>query len=72
MTLPDNLVGMSPTTPQGDRALGLKWELDSSKVASDTVPEGKVAQTNPSPGSKVKAADDPRLPVLRLGSGGRA
>ena len=35
-------------------ALGLKWDVNSSKVASDTVPEGKVAQTNPSPGSKVK------------------
>ena len=30
-------------------------EVNSSKVASDTVAEGKVAQTNPSPGSKVKA-----------------
>ena len=56
VTLPDNLVGMSPDDARkAVEALGLKWELDSSKVASDTVPEGKVAQTNPSPGSKVKA-----------------
>ena len=56
VTLPDNLVGMSPDDARkAIEALGLKWELDSSKVASDTVPEGKVAQTNPSPGSKVKA-----------------
>ena len=34
---------------------GFTWELNPDKVASDTVPEGKVAQTNPSPGSKVKA-----------------
>ena len=56
VTLPDNLVGMSPDDARkAIEALGLKWELDSSKVASDTVPEGKIAQTNPSPGSKVKA-----------------
>ena len=56
VTLPDNLVGMSPDDARkAIEALGLKWELDNSKVASDTVPEGKVAQTNPSPGSKVKA-----------------
>ena len=55
VTLPDNLVGMSPDDARkAIEALGLKWELDASKVASDTVPEGKVAQTNPSPGSKVK------------------
>ena len=56
VTLPDNLVGMSPDDArQAVEALGLKWEVNSSKVASDTVAEGKVAQTNPSPGSKVKA-----------------
>ena len=56
VTLPDNLVGMSPDEArQAVEALGLKWEVNSSKVASDTVAEGKVAQTNPSPGSKVKA-----------------
>ena len=56
VTLPDNLVGMSPDEArQSVEALGLKWEVNSSKVASDTVAEGKVAQTNPSPGSKVKA-----------------
>ena len=56
VTLPDNLVGMSPDDARkAIEALGLKWELDNSKVASDTVPAGKVAQTNPSPGSKVKA-----------------
>ena len=56
VTLPDNLVGMSPDgARKAIEALGLKWELDASKVASDTVPEGKIAQTNPSPGSKVKA-----------------
>ena len=56
VTLPDNLVGMSPDDARkAVEALGLKWEVNSSKVASDTVPEGKVAQTNPSPGSKVKA-----------------
>ena len=56
VTLPDNLVGMSPDDARkAIEALGLKWELDASKVASDTVPEGKIAQTNPSPGSKVKA-----------------
>ena len=56
VTLPDNLVGMSPDDARkAVEALGLKWDVNSSKVASDTVPEGKVAQTNPSPGSKVKA-----------------
>ena len=56
VTLPDNLVGMSPDEArQAVEALGLKWEVNSSKVASDTVAEGKVAQSNPSPGSKVKA-----------------
>ena len=56
VTLPDNLVGMSPDDArQAVEALGLKWEVNSSKVASDTIAEGKVAQTNPSPGSKVKA-----------------
>ena len=56
VTLPDNLVGMSPDDArQAVEALGLKWAVNSSKVASDTVAEGKVAQTNPSPGSKVKA-----------------
>ena len=56
VVLPDNLVGMTPEDARkAIEALGLKWELDSSKVASDTVAEGKVAQTNPSPGSKVKA-----------------
>lgn len=56
VTLPDNLVGMSPDEArQAVEALGLKWEVNSSKVASDTVAEGKVAQTKPSPGSKVKA-----------------
>ena len=56
VTLPDNLVDMSPDEArQAVEALGLKWEVNSSKVASDTVAEGKVAQTNPSPGSKVKA-----------------
>jgi len=55
VTLPDNLVGMSPDDARkAVEALGLKWDVNSSKVASDTVPEGKVAQTNPSPGSKVK------------------
>ena len=54
VTLPDNLVGMSPDDARkAVEALGLKWDVNSSKVASDTVPEGKVAQTNPSPGSKV-------------------
>ena len=56
VTLPDNLVGLSPEDARkAVEALGLKWELDSNKVASDTIAEGKVAQTNPSPGSKVKA-----------------
>ena len=55
VTLPDNLIGMSPDDARkAVEALGLKWDVNSSKVASDTVPEGKVAQTNPSPGSKVK------------------
>ena len=62
VVLPDNLVGMTPEDARkAIEALGLKWELDSSKVASDTVAEGKVAQTNPSPGSKVKAGQTIRV-----------
>ncbi|QQC43724.1 Stk1 family PASTA domain-containing Ser/Thr kinase [Schaalia meyeri] len=56
VTLPSNLVGMSPDDARkAVEALGLKWELDANRIASNSVPEGKVAQTNPSPGSKVKA-----------------
>ena len=56
VVVPDNLVGMDPDDARkAVEALGLKWEVSSTKVASDTVAEGKVAQTNPSPGSKVKA-----------------
>ena len=62
VVLPDNLVGMTPEDARkAIEALGLKWELDSSKVASDPVAEGKVAQTNPSPGSKVKAGQTIRV-----------
>ena len=62
VVLPDNLVGMTPEDARkAIEALGLKWELDSSKVASDTIAEGKVAQTNPSPGSKVKAGQTIRV-----------
>ena len=62
VVLPDNLVGMTPEDARkAIEALGLKWELDSGKVASDTVAEGKVAQTNPSPGSKVKAGQTIRV-----------
>ena len=62
VVLPDNLVGMTPEDARkAIEALGLKWELDSSKVASDTVAEGKVAQTNPSPGSTVKAGQTIRV-----------
>lgn len=62
VVLPDNLVGMTPEDARkAIEALGLKWELDSSKVASDTVAEGKVTQTNPSPGSKVKAGQTIRV-----------
>lgn len=62
VVLPDNLVGMTPEDARkAIETLGLKWELDSSKVASDTVAEGKVAQTNPSPGSKVKAGQTIRV-----------
>ena len=43
VVLPDNLVGMTPEDARkAIETLGLKWELDSSKVASDTVAEGKV------------------------------
>ena len=51
-----NVVGLSQADAKSQiEAAGLEWELNPEKVASDTVAEGKVAQTNPSPGSKVKA-----------------
>ena len=56
VVVPDNLVGMSPDEARkAIEAQGLKFEQSSKTVASDTVPEGKVAETNPSPGTKVKA-----------------
>ena len=54
--VPDNLVGMTPDEARkAIEAQGLKFEQSSKTVASDTVAEGKVAETNPSPGTKVKA-----------------
>ena len=53
--VPDNLINMSPEeAKQAVEALGLVWQLSSDQVASDTVENGKIAQVNPSPGSKVK------------------
>ena len=53
--VPDNLINMSPEeAKQAVEALGLVWQLSSDQVASDTVESGKIAQVNPSPGSKVK------------------
>ena len=51
-----NVVGLTQAEAKTQiEQAGFTWELNPDKVASDTVPEGKVAQTNPSPGSKVKA-----------------
>ncbi|MDC4233968.1 Stk1 family PASTA domain-containing Ser/Thr kinase [Actinomyces sp. B33] len=56
VTLPSDLVGMTPQNAQkAVEALGLTWVLSDEPVASDTVEEGRVAQTNPSPGAKVPA-----------------
>ena len=56
ITLPDNLVGMSPAQAQQTvEALGLKWTLSDQKEASDNVESGKIARVSPSAGSKVRA-----------------
>ena len=56
ITLPDNLVGMTPTQAQQTvEALGLKWTLSDQKEASDSVESGKIARVSPSAGSKVRA-----------------
>ena len=56
ITLPDNLVGMSPSQAQQTvEALGLKWTLSDQKEASDTVESGKIVRVSPSAGSKVRA-----------------
>ena len=56
ITLPDNLVGMSPTQAQQTvEALGLKWTLSDQQEASDNVESGKIARVSPSAGSKVRA-----------------
>ena len=56
ITLPDNLVGMSPAQAQQTvEALGLKWTLSDQKEASDNVENGKIARVSPSAGSKVRA-----------------
>lgn len=53
--VPDNLIGMTPDEArQAVEELGLVWKLSSDQVASDSVEKGKVAQINPSPGSKLK------------------
>lgn len=55
VTIPDNLVGMSPAdAEEALAALGLKWQLEDP-VADDTVAAGKIAKTNPSGGQKVSA-----------------
>lgn len=55
VTVPDDLVGMSPSDAQAAvEALGLTWSL-GDPVASDDVAEGKIAQTNPSGGKTVDA-----------------
>ncbi len=55
VVIPDNLVGMSPdAAKQAIEALGLVYEQTADPVASADVEEGKVAQVNPSVGSKVK------------------
>ncbi len=53
--VPDNHQHMSPEeAKQAVEALGLVWQLSSDQVASDTVENGKIAQVNPSPGSKAE------------------
>lgn len=53
--IPTGLVGASPAEAQRlIEAAGLVWAQSSDTAASDTVEEGKVAQVNPSEGSKVK------------------
>ncbi|WP_022868918.1 Stk1 family PASTA domain-containing Ser/Thr kinase [Schaalia vaccimaxillae] len=55
VVLPTNLVGMSPEeAKKAVEALGLVWEVASEEVASEDVEKGKIAQINPSGGSKVK------------------
>ena len=52
--IPD-LLGKTPDEARkAVEDLGLVWELSADQVASDTVEEGKIAQINPSAGSKVK------------------
>lgn len=56
ISIPDNLKGMSPDEAKAAvEKLGLKWTLSDQQVASDDVEKGKIAKTNPSLGSKVKA-----------------
>ncbi|WP_115728300.1 Stk1 family PASTA domain-containing Ser/Thr kinase [Actinomyces culturomici] len=55
VTIPDNLVGMSPdAAQQAVEALGLVWSLSSDTVSSDTVEAGKIAQVSPHGGKQVK------------------
>ena len=55
VTIPDDLVGMSPSDAQAAvEALGLTWSL-GDPVASDDVAEGEIASTNPSGGKTVAA-----------------
>lgn len=55
VTVPPDLVGMSPADAQAAvEKLGLVWKLGDA-VASDTVDSGKIASTTPSPGKTVGA-----------------
>lgn len=54
VVIPD-VTNMTPEAAQDAvEALGLVWELDTNKVNSDSVEEGKIAKVNPSAGKKVK------------------
>lgn len=67
VAIPDKLVGM--TLDEARRALeavGLKLEEDPQKVASADVPADRVAQVNPSAGSKVPAGSTVKV---KLSSG---
>ncbi|QWW19613.1 Stk1 family PASTA domain-containing Ser/Thr kinase [Schaalia sp. 19OD2882] len=56
VTVPTNLVGLTPDEAKAAvEAAGLTWEVSTDKVVSDSVEEGKIVKTNPSPGQKVKA-----------------
>lgn len=55
VVVPTNLVGMTPDEAKAAvEAVGLSLEVATEKEPDDSVAEGKIMRSNPSPGQKVK------------------